>query len=445
MDSNTNATSRIEPARTLRGELSVPPDKSISHRAALVSLLSEDTVIVRNYLPAEDTLATLDAIQTFGAQVERSADTAHITGVGLNNAPEPANIVDAQNSGTLIRIILGIASGFGRFSCFTGDESLRGRPMRRVVGPLREMGAEIRGVEDGERLPIAVLGNGGGLRSSEHELPVASAQVKSCILFAGLFAGGTVVVTEPGRSRDHTERLFEACGVEVGVEEPRAGVRRVTVEPPGVLRVPAVIQVPGDFSSAAFWIAAALVVQGSEVRIHEVGLNPTRTRFLDILGRMGADVEIRDAGEDAIGEPVGGIVVRHSPLQATTVGPDDVPGAVDELPLLALLGAFAVGETVVWGAEELRVKETDRIRAVCEEFRRVGVEIEERPDGFAVMGDPERGIKGGRASSRGDHRIGMGLAVAGLASRDGVEIEDLEAASVSYPDFLRDLGSISCR
>src|SRR3954453_23163764 len=192
MDSNTNATSRIEPARTLRGELSVPPDKSISHRAALVSLLSEDTVIVRNYLPAEDTLATLDAIQTFGAQVERSADTAHITGVGLNNAPEPATIVDAHNSGTLIRIILGIAGGFGRFSCFTGDESLRGRPMRRVVGPLREMGAEIRGVEEGERLPIAGLGNGGGSRSSEPELPVASAQVKSCIPFAGLFAGGTV-------------------------------------------------------------------------------------------------------------------------------------------------------------------------------------------------------------------------------------------------------------
>lgn len=219
----------------------------------------------------------------------------------------------------------------------------------------------------------------------------------------------------------------------------------MTVEPAGVLRVPGVIEVPGDFSSAAFWVAAALVVPGSEVRIHKVGLNPTRTRFLDILGRMGADVEIRGAGEDTIGEPVGEIVVRHSPLRASKVGPDDVPGAVDELPLLAFLGAFAVGETVVWGAEELRVKETDRIRAVCEEFRRIGVEIEERPDGFAVMGDPERGIRGGLASSRGDHRIGMGLAVAGLASREGVEIEDLQAASVSYPGFLRDLRSISCR
>jgi 3-phosphoshikimate 1-carboxyvinyltransferase len=410
-----------------------------------VSLLSERPVTVRNYLPAEDTLATLDAVQTFGARVERKADTARIIGVGLSNAPEPANVVDARNSGTLIRIILGIAAGFGRFSCFTGDESLRGRPMGRVVGPLRRMGAEIRGVENGERLPIAVLDNGGGLRGSEHVLPVASAQVKSCILFAGLFADGTVNVIEPGRSRDHTERLLSACGVEVKVGETRAGGRRVTVEPPGMVQVPDEIEVPGDFSSAAFWIAAALVVPGSEVRIRKVGLNPTRTRFLDILRRMGAELEIRDAGEDAIGEPVGEIVVRHSALQATTVGPEDVPGAVDELPLLALLGAFADGETVVWGAEELRVKETDRIQAVCEEFRKVGVEIEERPDGFVVTGDPEGGIGGGRARSRGDHRIGMGLAVAGLASRDGVEVENLEAASVSYPGFLRDLRSISWR
>jgi 3-phosphoshikimate 1-carboxyvinyltransferase len=282
------------------------------------------------------------------------------------------------------------------------------------------------------------------LRSSEHLLPVASAQVKSCLLFAGLFADGAVGITEPGKSRDHTERLLEACGVGVRIEEHPSGRRRVEVEPPRCLRVPGEIEVPGDFSSAAFWIAGALVVPGSEVKILGVGLNPTRTRFLDILRRMGAEVEIRSAKEDAIGEPVGEIVVRHSPLEATAVGPEDVPGAVDELPLLALVGAFAGGETVVWGAEELRVKETDRIRAVCEEFRKVGVEIEERPDGFAVAGDPVHGISGGRGSSRGDHRIGMGLAVAGLASRKGVEVEDMEAASVSYPGFLRDLGSLSC-
>jgi 3-phosphoshikimate 1-carboxyvinyltransferase len=434
---------RITPARTLQGEFSVPPDKSLSHRVALAALLSKEPVTVRNYLPAEDTLATLDAVRAFGARVERPNHTVRLTGVGLHEAPEPANVVDARNSGTLIRIILGIAAGFGGFACFTGDESLRGRPMGRVVGPLRGMGAEIRGVAGGERLPIAVLGNGGGLRGSEHVLPVASAQVKSSLLFAGLFADGPVTVTEPGRSRDHTERLFEACGVEVAIEEVHPLSRTVTVAPPGELRVPSEVEVLGDFSSAAFWVAAALVVPRSEVRIRKVGLNPTRTRFLDILERMGAEVEIRGVGQDAIGEPVGELLVRHSRLEATTVGPEDVPGAVDELPLLALLGAFAEGETVVFGAEELRVKETDRIRAVCEEFRKVGVEIEERPDGFAVAGDPEGGIRGGRASSRGDHRIGMGLAIAGLASHKGVEVENLEAASVSYPGFLRDLERVS--
>jgi 3-phosphoshikimate 1-carboxyvinyltransferase len=273
-------------------------------------------------------------------------------------------------------------------------------------------------------------------------LPVASAQVKGCLLFAGLFADGPVGVKEPGRSRDHTERLLKACGVEVGIEELGAGSRRVTIEPPGVLPVPGEIEVPGDFSSAAFWVAAALVVPRSEVRIRKVGLNPTRTRFLDILRRMGAEVEIRGAVEDAIGEPVGEILARHSGLEATTVGPEDVPGAVDELPLLALLGGFAKGETVVWGAEELRVKETDRIRAVCEEFSKVGVEIEEREDGFVVEGGG--GVRGGRASSRGDHRLAMGLAVAGLASREGVEVQDMSAASVSYPRFLEDLGRLGC-
>jgi 3-phosphoshikimate 1-carboxyvinyltransferase len=445
VDSKARTATRVEPALTLCGEISVPPDKSISHRAALVALLSKEPVTVRNYLPAEDTLATLDAVRTFGASVGYETDTARIIGVGMRDVPEPANVVDARNSGTLIRIILGIASGLGRFCCFTGDGSLRGRPMGRVVGPLREMGADLRGVAGGERLPIAVLGNGGGLRGTEHVLPAASAQVKSSLLLAGLFADGIVGVTEPGRSRDHTERLLGACGVRMEVEDAGAGSRRVAIEPPGELRVPGEIEVPGDFSSAAFWVVAALVVPGSEVVIRRVGLNPSRTRFLDILRRMGADIEIRGVGEDAIGEPVGELVVRHSTLEATTVGPEDVPGAVDELPLLALVGAFARGETIVWGAEELRVKETDRIRAVCEEFRKIGAQIEERADGFTVVGEPERGIAGGRGSSRGDHRIGMGLAVAGLASKGGVEVENVEAASVSYPGFLDDLGRLSCR
>lgn len=437
-----NEPVRIPSAKTLRGELLVPPDKSVSHRAALAALLSETETTIHNYLPAADTLATLDAVKTFGAKTILQDTTARVTGVGLQEPPEPRDIIDARNSGTLIRIILGIAAGFGNFACFTGDESLRGRPMRRVVGPLGEMGAEIRGVGGGGYLPLAVLGNGGGLRGGEHRIPVASAQVKSCIMFAGLMADGPVTVVEPGRSRDHTERLLRACGVDVTVEELPGGTGRVSLEPPERLEVPAEIRVPGDISSAAFWVAAALVVPGSEVRIRGVGLNPTRTGFLDILRRMGAEVEVDGVAEGAAGEPVGELLVRHSVLRGVWVGAEDVPGAVDELPLLALLGAFAEGETVLEGAGELRVKETDRVSAVCEEFGKVGVEIEERKDGFVVAGTG--GVRGGRANSRGDHRLAMGIAVAGLASHEGVEVGDMGAAAVSYPDFLRDLEEISC-
>jgi 3-phosphoshikimate 1-carboxyvinyltransferase len=437
-------STRIEPSRTLRGTISVPPDKSISHRAALVALLSASRTTVHHYLPAEDTLATLDAIRAYGARLKRTETSVHITGVGLERAEEPRNVIDARNSGTLARIILGIAAGYGSFACFTGDSSLRRRPMGRVVLPLRGMGAEIAGARAGERLPLVVLGNGGGLRGGEHEIPVASAQVKSALLFAGLFADGPVAVVEPGRSRDHTERLFGACGVEVRVEDLSGGAarRRVGITPPARLEVPAEIVVPGDVSSAAFWVAAALVVPGSEVRIRDVGLNPTRSGFLDILREMGADVEVSEVREDRIGEPVGDLVVRHSKLRGTRVGVESVPGAVDELPLLALVGAFAEGETVVEGAGELRLKETDRISAVCEEFRKVGVELEEREDGFVVRGGG--GVRGGRASSKGDHRLAMGLGVAGLASREGVEVGDMAASSVSYPTFLEDLGQLAC-
>jgi 3-phosphoshikimate 1-carboxyvinyltransferase len=435
-------STRIEPAGALRGTIAVPPDKSISHRVALISLLSTTSTTVHNYLPAEDTLATLDAVQNFGAQVERYNTSTRITGAGLKDAPEPADVINARNSGTLIRIILGIAAGYGRFACFTGDSSLRRRPMGRVVGPLTEMGAEIRGAGGGERLPLAVIGNGGELRGGEYRIPVASAQVKSCLLFAGLFADRPVAVIEPGRSRDHTERLLGACGVEVRGEEIGGGARRVGVEPVERLEVPAEITVPGDPSSAAFWVAAALVVPGSEVRARGVDLNSTRVGFLDILRRMGAEVEALDVREDAVGEPVGDVVARHSRLRGVRVADEEVPGAVDELPLLALVGAFAEGETVVEGAGELRVKETDRIAAVCEEFRKVGVEVEERADGFVVRGGGD--VRGGRASSRGDHRLAMGLAVAGLASRGGVEVEDMAASSVSYPGFLEDLGRLGC-
>lgn len=432
----------VRPAKSVNGTIVVPPDKSISHRAALVSLLSDTQTAIQNYLPAEDTLATLSAIKAFGAEVKLHRTTAYVSGTGLKSAREPQNLIDAQNSGTLIRIILGIAAGLGNFACFTGDGSLRSRPMKRVVEPLREMGAEIAGVDGGERLPLAVLGNGRGLRGGEYRILVASAQIKSCLLFAGLFAEGRTAVIEPGNSRDHTERLLRACGVEVEPGSLSDKGRKVSLEPPESLRVPTEMVVPGDISSAAFWICAALVIPDSEIKIRGVGLNPTRTGFLDILDKMGADIEITQVREDALGEPVGELVVRHSKLRATRISGVEVPAAVDELPLLALLGAFAEGKTVLEGAAELRVKETDRISVVCEEFRKVGSNIQELEDGFIVTGSG--GISGGEANSRGDHRLAMGLAIAGLSSENGVTIENMEASAVSYPSFLKDLEAVSC-
>lgn len=432
---------RIQPVKKLKGMLSVPPDKSISHRAALVSLLSETPVAIYNYLLAEDTLATLSAIEEFGARVARAGSVIQVEGVGLHGAREPQNVIDARNSGTLIRIILGIAAGFGKFAIFTGDDMLRRRPMGRVVRPLKGMGTRIEGAGDGERLPLAVLKREEDLRGGEYRLAVASAQVKSSLLFAGLFAQESVSVIEPGRSRDHTERLFNACGVEVNSRELPEG-KMITVWPQKRVQVPGEIVVPGDFSSAAFWVAAAVIIPGSEVRLRGVGLNPTRTGFLDILRRMGAEVKIERLTEDAIGEPVGEIVARHSGLKAVRITAEDVPGSVDELPLLALVGAFAVGETVVEGAQELRVKETDRISTVCKEFQKIGVDIQEYPDGFRVTGGD--GVRGGQVDSWGDHRLAMGLAIAGLASKEGVEVNNMKACAVSYPRFLEDMERIAC-
>lgn len=427
---------RIPPARRLVGTIASPPDKSISHRVALAALLSTHTTTIHNYLNAGDTLATLSALQSLGAGVSRHGSIARITGIGMHSRPQPQNVIDARNSGTLGRIILGVLCGYGSFTCLTGDKSLRQRPMGRVLRPLAEMGAEIF-ARNGERLPVVVSGRGGGLRSGEHRLGVASAQVKSALLFAALFADGKVGVVEPDESRDHTERLFEACGI--GVE--REG-QRTSVEPVENVSPPAEMRVPGDFSSAAFWVAAALAVPGSELRITGVGLNPTRTGFLDILSRMGAEIEITSKEENEIGEHVGDLLVRHSELRGIKVGASEVPKAVDELPLLALLGAFAEGETILEGAEELRVKESDRIGELCGEFCRMGVEIEEREDGFKIHGGA--GIAGGRVSGVGDHRLAMGLAVAGLASRGGVELEGIEDSSVSYPGFARDMGRVVC-
>jgi 3-phosphoshikimate 1-carboxyvinyltransferase len=431
---------RFDPAGPLRGTVEPPPDKSISHRAALVAAMSEDWTRVRSFLRSEDTGAMLAAIHALGAQIEpeserRSGGDLSIRGVGLRGARAPSEPIDAGNAGTLLRLLPGWLAGqrSGRWT-LDGDESIRRRPVDRIAQPLRAMGARVE-CRDGRLPPLVV--EGGELRGIRYELPVASAQVKSCLLLAGLLAGGPTTIVEPLATRDHTELMLREAGAEVTVER-RDGVATVEVQPVRWLRIDE-IRVPGDFSSAAFLLVAALIVPGSEVSLRAVGVNPTRTGLLTILDRMGAEVEVEPRGGEG-GEPIADVHVRHAELRGASVGPGEVPLAIDELPLIALLGAFAEGTTTVRGAEELRHKESDRIATVVEGLRALGAEIEATADGFTVEGTG--GLRGGALDAHGDHRLAMLGAVAGVASRDGVEVEGFEAAAVSYRTFAEELASV---
>jgi 3-phosphoshikimate 1-carboxyvinyltransferase len=427
---------RFAPAGPLRGTLRVPGDKSISHRAALLAAMGDDPVRITGYLEAADTIATLDAVSALGALVERHGDgTLTVRGPGLRAAAPVDAPIDVGNAGTLMRLLPGWLAGQegGRWT-IDGDESIRRRPIDRVAGPLAAMGADIE-ARDGRFAPFAV--NGRPLHGIEYELPVASAQVKSCVLLAGLLASGRTTVIEPEPSRDHTERMLAAAGVQV----ERDG-QRISVCQQDELELEAV-HVPGDPSSAAFHIAAAVLVPGSRIVLTGHSANWTRVGFVRILERMGA-VVIGDLEEPQSGvpstEPVCELDVAHGPLVGTVVEPHEVPLAIDELPLVALLGCFAEGETVVRGAQELRVKESDRIATVVDGLRGLGADIEATADGFAVRGGT--GLRGGAIEAHGDHRLAMLGAVAGLASREGVEVIGMEAAEVSYPGFERDLASL---
>lgn len=422
----------FEPSGRLRGEVTPPADKSISHRAALLGAMSDEPVTIRNYLEADDTRSTLEAVRAIGAGVDERDEGLVIRGVGLHDVQAATNnMLNVGNSGTLLRLLPGWLAG-QRDGLWTldGDASIRSRPVDRVARPLRAMGARIKARDD-RLAPLTV--QGGELTGVEHELAVASAQVKSCLIIAGLLASGTTRITEPFPSRDHTERLLARA---------RAPIERdgttLTVTPVDELEIGEVV-VPGDASSAAFLVAATLIVPGSRILLRGVGLNWTRTGFLRIAERMGgvivADLEAEGTLTDE--EPIGDVDVRSSPLEATVVEAGEVPLAIDELPLVGLLGAFAEGETVVRGAEELRYKETDRIQAVVNGLRPLGVQIEGTEDGFVVRG--RGGIDGGRLDARGDHRTAMLGAVAGLASNRGVEVEGMEAAAISYPGFEDDL------
>jgi 3-phosphoshikimate 1-carboxyvinyltransferase len=416
---------RVEPAGALVGHIAVPGDKSISHRALLVGALCEQETRVRNFGRSGDTESTLHAVQSLGVGVDdHGEDELTVHGVGLRGLQAPADPIDCGNAGTLIRLLTGVlAAQPGRFE-LTGDESLRARPMDRVAEPLARMGARIATANG--MPPIRIDGDA-ALNPIDYTLPVASAQVKSAILLAAINAQGTTTVVEPAPTRDHTELMLEAAGARI-----RRRPTSVSVEGQPSLRLEQ-ITVPGDISAAAPFIVAANLLAGSDLTVHDVGLNPRRTGLLDVLERMGARISIynrRKAG----GEWLGDLNVRSSELVGTEIAPEEVPLLVDELPLFALAAAFARGESRVHGAGELRVKESDRIEAVTAALRSLGVRIRARDDGFDVRGVPARPA-GGRMSSNGDHRIAMLGAIAGLVSRNGVDIGDADAVAISFPGF----------
>ncbi|HEY1689631.1 MAG TPA: 3-phosphoshikimate 1-carboxyvinyltransferase [Solirubrobacteraceae bacterium] len=440
---------RFEPSSRLTGTLTPPPDKSISHRAALLGAMSDYPTRISNYLDAADTRSTLAAVQALGALVEihdspsggggpQKGLEVVVRGTGLRNAREPDGPIDVGNAGTLLRLLPGwLAAQKDRSFTLDGDESIRRRPVDRVMLPLSQMGATLSAHED--RLPPFTI-TGARLRAISYELPVASAQIKSCVLLAGLAADGATTVGEPAPSRDHTERMLKSAAVKIH----RFG-NHVTVVNADELSLDEV-RVPADPSSAAFLIAAGVLVPGSRLVIANVGVNWTRSGFLAILRRMGGIVlgDVEEANSDLIGdEPASDLDVAAGRLEGTTVEAEEVPLAIDELPLVALLGCFAEGETVVRGAAELRVKESDRIATVTEGLRGLGADIEPASDGFVVRGGG--GLRGGVIDAHGDHRIAMLGAVAGLASREGVEVLGMEAADVSYPGFVEDLRLLAGR
>ena len=428
---------RFDPAGPLRGDYTPPADKSISHRAALFGAMCDEPVTVRNFLDSEDTRSTLNAVMALGAGVEEEGERCLvIRGVGLHAPLEATGgLLNVGNAGTLMRLLPGWLAGQpGGVWTLDGDESIRRRPVDRVADPLRRMGAVVEARDD--RFPPFTI-RGAALTGIEYELPMPSAQVKSCILIAGMSASGSTTVLEPGPSRDHTERLLRRARVAFERDDGRMTIAQVDE-----LELDEIV-VPGDPSSAAFLVAAAILVGGSRVVVGNVGLNWTRTGFFRIAERMGAVIvgELEEPGTETGEEPAGELDVASGPLEGTVVEPDEVPLAIDELTLVALLGAHAEGETVVRGAEELRLKESDRIAGVVEGLRGLGADIEATPDGFAVRGDGSP-LKGGTISSRGDHRMAMLGAVAGLASTEGVDVVGMEAAAVSYPGFEQDLRAL---
>ncbi len=414
----------ITPKGPLRGTVHVPGDKSITHRALILSALAEGDSTIRGYCRGEDCLHTLSALQKLGIPIEIEPDQVHVSGKGLWGLTEPAEPLDCGNSGTGLRLLTGVLAGQQFFTVLTGDASLRSRPMGRIVKPLQLMGAHIQGRKGGNLAPLAVTGS--RLKGSDYVSPVSSAQIKSAVLLAGLFAEGETRFSEPLQSRDHTERMFRFFGIPFDVE---GNSIRVTG---GQSFQAKDLFVPGDLSAAAFFIVGASIVPDSEVRIPNIGLNPARTGILDILTEMGANIQI-DNQRDESGEPVGDLVIRTAPLHGIAIGASQVPTTIDEFPIFCVAAALAQGKTTVTGAEELRVKETDRIQAMATELKKLNVAIEETPDGFVVQGGSS--LQGGHCQSYGDHRVAMAIAIAGLTAESPTVIDDTDCIETSFPGF----------
>jgi 3-phosphoshikimate 1-carboxyvinyltransferase len=420
----------------LQGRIRVPGDKSISHRALMLGAIAQGQTHIEGLLLGEDPRSTASCFQALGAEISPlNAQSVQVKGIGLGYLQEPADVLNAGNSGTTMRLMLGLlASHPGRFFTITGDNSLRSRPMSRVVKPLQQMGGQIWGRQDGSFAPLAVKGQ--KLKAIHYHSPIASAQVKSCILLAGLMTEGKTTVIEPAVSRDHSERMLKAFGAKLDIDPEN---HSVSVTGPAQLVGQRVI-VPGDISSAAFWLVAAAIAEaGSELVIENVGVNPTRTGILEALAMMGADIQ-RENEREVAGEPVADLRVRSSNLQGCTVSGELIPRLIDEIPILTVAAVFAKGTTVIKDAAELRVKESDRIAVMAQQLNKMGAKVIELPDGMEITGGTP--LVGTDVDSYADHRVAMSLAIAAICSTGTTTIRDAQAAAVSYPDFISTLQQI---
>ncbi len=424
MSSNNDSSFQVKPGGVISGRLTVPGDKSISHRALMLGAIAEGETRVNGFLQGEDTLATAKAFQQMGVEIKNDGKLVHVNGVGLNGLKKSSSSIDLGNSGTSVRLMTGLLAGQNFDSELIGDKSLMTRPMMRVIKPLRSMNAEISCTEQGT-LPINITGDN-QLQGIEYELPVASAQLKSCLLLAGLYADGTTTIIENRATRDHTERMLSAFSHPITRDQNRISIGKAD------RLIGTDINIPADFSSAAFFIVAATIAPDSDLVLENVGINPTRDAMLKIMDLMGADIELENEREQS-GEPVADIHIKSSELRGIDIPEELVPIAIDEFPVIFVAAACAKGETRLSGAAELRVKESDRIQSMLDGFIATGVKAEDTEDGMIIQ---ESEFKGGTVNSHGDHRIAMAFAVAGLVSKESIVINDCENVATSFPGFV---------